>query len=180
MLPDLIFAVLIVLAILRGYRQGLIVGLFSLLSIVVGLAAALKLSALMAGWIGDSVNISKEWLPLISFIIVFLIVVVLIRMGARAIERTVEVVMLGWANKLAGILLYIVIYSLVYSVILFYVEQMQLLQPETINKSLTYQYIQPWGPKIINSFGSLIPVFKDMFSELEQFFEGVSGKLSFR
>lgn len=175
MLPDIIFAVLLVLAALRGYRQGLIVGLFSLVSIIIGLAAALKLSALMAGWIGSSVNISKEWLPLISFIIVFLLVVLLIRLGARAIEQTVELVMLGWVNKLAGIILYVVIYTLVYSVILFYVEQMHLLQPETINKSLTYQYVQPWGPKVIDSVGRLIPVFKDMFGELEGFFEKVGG-----
>lgn len=180
MLLDIIFAVLLVLAMLRGYRQGLIIGLFSLVSIIIGLAAAMKLSTVVARWIGSAVKVSEEWLPLISFIVVFIAVLLLVRLGAKAIERTVEVVMLGWVNKLAGILLYTAIYILVFSVLLFYTEQMQLLQPETIGQSVTYSYIQPWGPKVINGFGSLIPVFKDMFSELEEFFGNMSGKLSFR
>lgn len=178
MLIDIIFAVLLVLAVLRGYKQGLIIGLFSLVSIIIGLAAAMKLSTVVAKWIGSAVKVSDEWLPLLSFIVVFIVVLLLIRLGAKAIERTVEVVMLGWVNKLAGVLLYAVIYTLVFSVLLFYAEQMQLLQPETVHSSVTYSYVQPWGPKVINSIGKLIPLFRDMFTELQEFFGTVSKKLS--
>lgn len=178
MLLDIIFAVLLVLAVLRGYRQGLIIGIFSLVSIIIGLAAALKLSVVVASWIGSAVKVSEEWLPLISFIVVFIVVVLLIRLGAKAIESTVEVVMLGWVNKLAGVILYVVIYTLVFGVLLFYAEQMQLIQPKTISESVTYEYVQPWGPRIINSFGNLIPLFKDMFTELKEFFGGVSKQIS--
>jgi membrane protein required for colicin V production len=178
MLLDIIFAVLLVLAVLKGYQQGLVIGLFSLVSIIIGLAAAMKLSTVVASWIGSAVKVSDEWLPLISFIVVFIVVVLLIRLGAKAIERTFEVVMLGWANKLGGVILYVVIYTLVFSVLLFYAEQMQLLQPETIKRSVTYSYIQPWGPKVINGFGSLIPLFNDMFGELEDFFGNVSNRIS--
>ncbi|MBK6828801.1 MAG: CvpA family protein [Chitinophagaceae bacterium] len=178
MLIDIIFAVFLLLALMRGYRQGLIIGLFSLLSIIVGLAAAMKLSTVVAGWLGDSVNVSKEWLPLISFILVFFVVLLLIRLGAKAIESAVEVVLLGWINKLAGILLYAVIGLLVFSVLLFYAEQMKLIQPATIRESVSYPLVQPWGPKVINGIGSVIPIFKGMFSELEEFFGNLSRKIS--
>ena len=138
----------------------------------------MKLSAVVAGWLGNSVNVSKEWLPLISFILVFFVVVLLIRMGAKAIESAVEVVLMGWINKIAGILLYAVIGLLVFSVLLFYAEQMQLIQPATIRESVSYPLVQPWGPRVINGIGSVIPVFKDMFSELEEFFGNVSRKIS--
>ncbi len=178
MLLDILFAVLLVLALIRGYSQGLIIGIFSLLAIVIGLAAAMKLSVVAAHWIGSEVNVAEEWLPLISFIVVFILVVLLIRLGAKAIESSVEVVMLGWLNKLTGMLLYAVIFTLIFSVLLFYAEQMELLQPATIKESVTYEYIQPWGPKVINGFGSLIPLFRDMFGELEEFFERVSGQIA--
>lgn len=178
MLLDIIFVVLLVMAVLRGYRQGLIIGVFSLVAIVIGLAAAMKLSIVVASRIGPAMNISSEWLPLISFIVVFVAVVLLIRLGAKAIESTVEVVMFGWVNKLAGVILYVVIYTLVFSVLLFYAEQMQLLQPDTIYLSVTYEYVQPWGPKVINGFGSLVPWFKNMFSELGEFFETLSKEMS--
>ena len=178
MLLDIIFAVVIILALFKGYQRGLIVGLFSLVAVIIGLAAAMKLSTVAAGYIGKAVKISQEWLPVISFAIVFILVVLLIRLGANAIERTVEVVMLGWLNKLGGIILYAVIYTIVFSVLLFYAEQIKLIKPETIQQSVVYSFIQPWGPKAINGVGAIIPVFKDMFGELKHFFDGVAKDIS--
>jgi membrane protein required for colicin V production len=178
MLLDLIYAVIIVLAVLHGYRRGLIVGLFSLVAIIIGLAAAMKLSIVAGEYIGKVIKISDEWLPVISFAVVFLLVVLLVRWGASAIQKAVEMVMLGWVNKIGGILFYVVIYTIVFSVLLFYAEQVKILQPETINKSVTYSFIQPWGPKVIDGFGSIIPVFKNMFGELEQFFDRVAKEIA--
>jgi len=178
MLLDIIFAVIIVLATVKGYRSGLVVGLFSLVAVIIGLAAAMKLSTVVAAYIGKAVKVSDEWLPVISFAVVFFLVILLIRLGARAIEKTVEVAMLGWINKIGGVILFAAIYTVVFSVLLFYAEQMKLVEPETINKSVTYSFVQPWGPKAINGFGSIIPIFKDMFRELEQFFDGVAKKIS--
>jgi membrane protein required for colicin V production len=67
---------------------------------------------------------------------------------------------------------------MVYSVILFYAEQVKLVQQETIEKSVTWSYIQPLGPKVINGFASVIPVFKGMFTELQDFFDGVAQKIA--
>lgn len=178
MFIDLIFAVVIVLAVLKGYQQGLVVGLFSLVAVIIGLAAAMKLSVVVADYLGKAVKISDQWLPVISFAVVFLLIILLIRLGAKAVEKAVEMAMLGWVNKLAGIILFAAIYITVFSVLLFYAEQLQLIQAETINNSATYSFVQPWGPKAINGLGSLLPVFKGMFEDLKQFFEGVAHKIS--
>ena len=180
MIIDLILGIIILIAIFKGYQRGLIIGLFSLVSVIIGLAAAMKLSTVVAGYIGEAVNVSDEWLPVISFAIVFIVVVLLIRLGANAIERTVEVVMLGWLNKLGGIILYVAIYTVVFSVLLFYAEQVNLVRSETIEKSISYSYVQPWGPRVINSVGSVVPLFRDMFAELELFFENVSKEIPVR
>lgn len=180
MIIDLILGVIILIAIFKGYQRGLIIGLFSLVSVIIGLAAAMKLSTVVAGYIGEAVNVSDEWLPVISFAIVFIVVVLLIRLGANAIERTVEVVMLGWLNKLGGIIFYVAIYTVVFSVLLFYAEQVNLVRSETIEKSISYSYVQPWGPRVINSVGSIVPLFRDMFAELERFFENVSKEIPVR
>ena len=178
MFLDLLFVIILVLAIVKGYQRGLIVGIFSFVAVIIGLAAAIKLSAVVAGYIGDTIKVSNEWLPVISFAVVFILVVLLIRLGANMIQKTVEISMLGWVNRLGGILLYIAIYGMVYSVVLFYADQLKLLQPDTIEKSVTYSYVQPWGPKIINGFASVVPVFKGMFTELESFFDGIAQKMT--
>ncbi|MDP4263633.1 MAG: CvpA family protein [Bacteroidota bacterium] len=177
MVLDIIFAVILILAIIKGYQRGLIVGVFSFIAIIIGLAAAIKLSAVVAAYIGKSLKGSNEWLPVISFVLVFLIVVLLVRWIANIIQRGIEIAMLGWVNRLGGILLYAAISIVVFSVFVFYAEQVHLLRPQTIDRSLTYTFVQPWGPKAINSCASVMPVFKNMFTELKDFFGGVSDKI---
>lgn len=178
MIIDIIYVVILILAVLQGYSRGLILGVFSLVAIIIGLAAAMKLSTVVADLIGKNFNVDKEWLPLIAFALIFLAVVLLIRLGAKAIEKSVQVVMLGWVNRLGGIVFFVIIYTIIFSVLLFYAEHMKLVQQETIDKSLTYSFVQPWGPKVINGFGNIIPIFKDVFGELEEFFGKIAVKIS--
>jgi membrane protein required for colicin V production len=178
MVIDIIFVFLLVMALIQGYRRGLIVAVFSLVSIIVGLAAAIKLSAVVANQLGNTVNVSDKWLPVVSFAIVFIVVVLLVRLGARAIQKLTEAMMLGWANRLGGIVLYVAIYITIFSVILFYANHVKIIKPEAIKASVTYSFIQPWGPKAIDGFGSLIPFFRDMFTQLEGFFSRIPEKIS--
>ena len=177
MILDVIYIVLLVMALVKGYSKGLVLAVFSIVAFVVGLAAALKLSAVVASWLGDTTSISAKWLPVVSFLLVFIVVVIIIRTAGKVLESTVEWAFLGWVNKLGGILLYAVAYTIVYSVFLFYAEKLQLFSTSTITSSVCYPYIEPLAPSIMNGIGTVIPWFKDMFAELGAFFEKVSGNL---
>lgn len=170
---DIIYLLLLALAAWNGFRKGLVLALFSLLAVVIGLAAAMKLSVVTADWVGTHVSISRQWLPVISFLLVFLIVLILVRLGARAIEQVLRLAMLGWVNRVAGALLYCVMLTIVLSILVFYAIQMRLLGPSGLSNSLTYGFVQPWGPRVMSVFGELLPWFRDMFEELKAFFEGV-------
>ncbi len=177
MIIDIIFIILLVIAIFKGYSKGLIIAVFSVLALVIGLAAAIKLSVVTASRLKDAFHVAAKWLPVIAFAVVFLIVVLLVRLGAKALEKTVELAFLGWANKLAGILVYMVLYTLILSVLLFYAEKVNIIAPDTIASSKTYSFIKPLGPKTINLIGTVVPFFKDMFHQLEDFFAGLSDKI---
>ena len=110
MIIDIIVLIMLVVAIIKGLRRGLIIAIFSILAFIAGIAAAMKLSVVVAGYLKDSVNVSAKWLPVLSFILVFIAVVLLVRLVAKLIEKSVEMVLMGWANKIGGILLYIVLY----------------------------------------------------------------------
>lgn len=177
MLIDFTFAALLILAIIKGYQKGFIIAVFSIIAFVIGLAAALKLSAAVAVYLKDSISISEKWMPFIAFALVFFAVIILVRLGAKLIERTFQAVMLGWANRIAGILLYAILYLIILSIFIFYAEKLQLLREEAIKASRTYSFVQPWGPKVMDNFGKLIPVFKDMFTELGDYFNSLSNKI---
>jgi membrane protein required for colicin V production len=174
---DILFAIILVIAIVKGMRKGLVVAFFSIIAFIIGLAAALKLSAAVAQYLQKNVSVSGKWLPFLSFAIVFLVVVVLVNWAGKFIEKTFELAFLGWANKLAGALLYVVLYILIFSIFLFYAEKIHLLQPDAFLQSETYPYIKPWGPVLMDNFGRIIPLFKDSFTSLESFFESISHKI---
>jgi membrane protein required for colicin V production len=174
---DIIFAITAIIAIIKGIRKGLVVALFSIIAYIIGLAAALKLSAVVALYLQKNVSVSGKWLPVLSFAVVFLVVVILVNWGGKFIEKTFEMAFLGWANKLAGAALYLVLYIIIFSILLFYANKIHLLQPETFQTSIAYPYIKPWGPAAIDNFGKIIPFFKDSFTSLENFFQNVSDKI---
>ena len=137
MLIDIIVFILLLLAAYKGFRNGLIVALFSFLAFIIGLAAAIKLSAVAAGYIGSAVNISQRWLPVLAFAVVFIIVVLLVKLGARLIEGAVSMLMMGWLNRLGGILFFALLYIFIFSIVLFYADGVGFIKPETAEASAT-------------------------------------------
>jgi len=178
MIIDVIFLVLMLMAIVRGLRKGLILALFALAAFVIGLAAALKLSVITSVYLQDSVNVSARWLPVLSFALVFIVVVLLVKWIGMLIEKTIDLAMLGWINKIAGILLYAALYTILFSVALFYMVQLHLIKQETLQTSVTYHGIEPWGPVVVDAVGKIIPLFRDMFAALRDFFGNMAQKLA--
>ncbi|HSU51824.1 MAG TPA: CvpA family protein [Segetibacter sp.] len=176
MVIDLIFLILLVMAVFKGISKGFIVAVFSLLAFIIGIAAALKLSAVVAVHLQQNMNVSGFWLPFLSFLIVFIAVVLLIRLGASVLKKVVSVAFLGWADALAGIVLYAIMYIMAFSIILFFATRVGLISTNAQAASRTYSFVEPFGPKVISLLGKAIPFFSHMFSDLTRFFEGVSNK----
>jgi membrane protein required for colicin V production len=177
MFIDFLLCILLVMAIFKGYSRGLIVAVFSLLAFFIGLVAAMKLSASVAGWLQESTGTNSTWMPFIAFILVMIVVMLLIRVGAKLVEKTVQLAMMGWLNRLGGILFYALMYLMLFSIVLFYAKSLGILTEETIRNSRTYSFIAPWGPTVIEAIGSVIPVFKGLFHQLEVFFDETNTRI---
>ena len=55
---DVLFLILLLWAVFKGLRHGLIIAVVSALAFILGLAAAMKLSATLAGYLGASNTVS--------------------------------------------------------------------------------------------------------------------------
>ncbi len=177
MFIDIPYFILLLLAIYKGYNRGLIVAIFSFVGLIVGLAAAIKLSAFVANWLSKNTHIGLGWLPVLSFVIVFICVVFLIKLIAGILQKSVELMLMGWANRVGGILLYASLFTMVFSVLLFYAVQLNVLTTESISTSKCYGFVKPWAGYFINGVGKVFPIFKGLFSQLEAYFQLASKKL---
>jgi len=178
MFIDVCLLALLVLAVFKGLKQGLVVAAFSFFAIILGLAAAIKMSTLVAKWLSETINIYAAWLPFLGFVLIMVVVGIVVRICATIIETTLQLSMLGWLNKMGGVALYCCIYITVFSVLIFYLAQLHFLKPPILASSKAYPYIQNWGPVIIDFFGLIIPLFKGMFEELTKFFDSLSKNLA--
>lgn len=174
MIIDILFAITMLFAIFKGWTKGLIVGIFSLLALVAGAAAALKLSASFSLYIKKETHHPSELWPVVAFILIFFVVALLVHLIARVLEKMAQFAMLGWVNRLSGILLYGVTYSILFSILLWFGNQLYFITPTLKSQSKVYPWISAWGPYVIDHTGTFIPWFKDAFHQLEQFFQNIS------
>jgi membrane protein required for colicin V production len=175
---DIVTIIVVALAIFKGYSRGLIVAVFSLLGFMVGLAAAVKLSTVVAGWLETNSGLSKQIIPTIAFAVVFFVTVLLVRIGAKMVERSVNFVMLGWVNKLGGIAAFLILYLSILSIMLFYAKELGVFNTSQFTSSTLYGYYKNLGPTVLNGLGTVIPWFKNMFQELQGFFGNVAKEVA--
>lgn len=176
MIIDIAFVLFIIMAVFKGLSRGLVLGIFSLLAFIIGLAAALKLSAVVAVYLHKDGGAMNKWLPVLAFMLVLVLFIVLVTLIGKFIRKAIQLAMLGWLDSFMGMLLYVVLYTIIFSILLFYAEKMLLVSKEQIAASYTYPYIVSWGPKLMNNIGRIIPSFRDIFSQLETFFASVAAK----
>lgn len=171
MILDIVFAIVLLLAFIHGYRKGLIHSIVSLLALVIGIMAAVYLSGLTAIYIDKWFNISSKYLPLISFMLVFIGIYLLFRLLEKLLEGFFKLLKLNFINQLAGAIIWSVIWTMLFSTILFYGNNAGLLTAELKTESIVYEKVEPFAPKTIETIGKVIPPVKNIFNSLQQWFE---------
>lgn len=174
---DIIGISLILIFFIRGYMKGIIVAVFAMLAIVLGIICSLKLSSLLATYLLEKHIVTSGWAQLASYVVIFIGIVFLVRLLAKAIESSFEAVMLGWVNKGIGGLLYAAMATMVWSSFLWIANRMQLIEPDTIAASKTYPYLSQVAPWVFEHIGKLWPMVKDIFHDLGTFFDKVNGQI---
>ena len=100
---DIIIAIILILFAIGGYRNGVIREAFALVAFGIGIYGALKLSDYVGKWLGNIINVSPEWMSVISFIIVFVVLALLINWLGGLLAKLIESLNLGFIDKLGGI-----------------------------------------------------------------------------
>lgn len=174
---DFIGLTLMLILSIRGYMKGIIVAVFSVLAIILGVVCALKLSGMLGGWLLAKGWVTTGWATIVSYVILFVCVVLLVRLMAKALQSVVQLTMLGWLNGLIGALLYGFMASVIWSSLLWIGNQAHLIAPETKAYSKTYRYLEPIAPWTFDQVGKLLPFAKDIFEDLTSLFEDVNQNL---
>ncbi len=142
---DLIIALPLGYLIFKGYKRGLIFELAAFLSIIFGSILAVR----FANWFSQLVGLDGPNAYLISFFVIFLIVIVLSLMVAKLVERFVKLMHVGVVNNLAGALLGLLKGLCIVGVLLYYIAVIDLnekvLSRDVKQSSMLYHPVERSG-----------------------------------
>jgi membrane protein required for colicin V production len=93
---DLILLIPIGLAIWKGWKNGFVMEVFSMLALFAGIYAGVHFSDWMASFLSEKMDVKSENLPIVSFVVVFLLVLVGLFFLGKLITKTVSA---GGAEK---------------------------------------------------------------------------------
>ena len=175
---DLIYLICLAIFLFRGFRKGLVIALFSFLSIIIGMIGALKISNSVAASLFADHPIAAKWSPLLAYIIVFFIIVWLVRIVASIIQKSLKIIALGFVNRLLGALLYGLLITLVFSIFIWLFSKMEFLSKDTLENSSVVVVIAPLAPYFFELFSGIFPFVKSSFNFLNEFFDKVNSKIA--
>src|SRR5690606_10885216 len=102
---DIIILILLAFGAFSGYKQGLFIGLLSIIAFFIGIILAFKFMHWGADMLAERVESLTFMLPFISFIIIFLIVTITIRVLAFMVKKALDLTILGTFDNFAGAVL---------------------------------------------------------------------------
>ena len=150
---DLLFCVLIVWAGYQGFRKGLIIELSTLVALIGGLYLGIKFSDLASNFIKDTVGFESEFLAIIAFSMIFVVVIVLVFWTGKNIERLLKLILLNFVNKLIGgvfgLLKGAIFIGAILTVITAYQDITRPLTGDVIEKSLLYRPLAKLSTTVI-------------------------------
>lgn len=172
MLLDLVVLGALVWGIFIGYRKGILHSVFFLLGLLVGTLLALKLSHIVSAELHQLTGLDHSYLPLISFAILFLLGLGGMLLLAGGLEGILKAIQMNLVNRLAGALVWSTIALFITSTTFWYLTQYGIITENLISASVTYNWVAPLAPWLVDQSGSLLPWLKDLFDSIGELIKG--------
>jgi membrane protein required for colicin V production len=142
-LLDLFLLIPVVWLCIRGFSKGFIIELASLIGLVLGILAAYYFAGYVQDMLKDYFTFSDKATKIIAYILIFLAVMLVVYLIGKVIEKTIDLIALGWLNKLLGAIFGLAKGIVLVSIILFIIEKAdsdnKVIKPNVKERSMFYQ-----------------------------------------
>lgn len=150
---DIIICIPLVWGLYKGFTKGLIIEAATFIAFGLGVWGGIHFSDLIAKKITEQFNWQSPYLPIISFAITFLGIIIIVYFIAKLVQRMVEGIALGVFNKIGGAIFGVLKFAMIISVIIFMMDAIEKSYPmisfKTKEESLLYKPLGKVAPMII-------------------------------
>ena len=139
---DIILLICFIPALIQGIRKGFIAQAISIVSIIAGIWTSARFADVVSAWIGQFITASEQVLKLVAFSIILVIVFLVLAAVGKLLEGMFKLVMLGWLNKLLGVVFALIKTGLIVGLAIIAFsslnETFKFVQESVLNESVLY------------------------------------------
>jgi membrane protein required for colicin V production len=174
---DILFLLPLALFIVIGYRKGLIIEITTLIALLIGIIASLKLTFYIVEVFSNFFQ-KSPYLPYVAFVLVFICFYMLVYLIGKKADNLLKAMNLNFFNRIAGAILGGVKIILIFSFLVWLTDLTNLIPQSKLDKSFFYRYFHDFAPAVVSFISSMIPYVKGIIGEIEAFFDQLVANLS--
>ncbi|MCB0501696.1 MAG: CvpA family protein [Bacteroidetes bacterium] len=171
---DIALGVILFSTFIIGYKQGLIMSVFAVVSYLLGFFMAMHFSFVIANYIHNNFNIPEQWIPIIAFILLYTSVIFFIRFLGKFVEKLVNTILPTLFNRLVGSALWMFIGFVLFSLIVQLLDRAGIFTDQLKVASVSYVYLIESGQYIVDNLGEAIPFVKNLYQDVNQYFNNLA------
>ena len=157
---DLLLIVCFVPALVLGLQKGFVRQAMGLVALVVGIWFSWNFSEPLSIWLLKYFDISPTYMDVIAFIIVLALVIFLLSLLGNVFERVLKLAMLGWLDKLLGLVFALLKTALLVGVLLVPSHalnlKVHLVKPAVLDGSFLYTGLKDLTCQVFPFFKKLL------------------------
>lgn len=163
---DIVIVVLMLFGAYKGYRDGFLMGIATLFALVLGIFIAFKFTGEGMEFLQEKFNADKAFLPYLSFLMIFVGIVILVTMLGKFLRHSIDKTFLGRVDEAFGSVLGAFKMLFMLSVFLWIIDSFRVdLPSDWTEGSMLYSVTAKLAPGIAGWLAQFLPFFGEIFPE---------------
>lgn len=149
---DIIILAILAWSLFRGFKNGLFIEIASVAALILGIWGSIRFSGFTENKLVEYFDLQTQYIGLISFVITFIVIVVLIHFLANALDKLLKAVALGFFVRILGMLFAVIksvlIMSIVFVVLSTLDRNSKLISTTQKDESVLYHPVADFAPML--------------------------------
>lgn len=141
----------------------------SILALILGILGGLKLIDLGKEFLSKHLNVDGDILPYLSFLLIFIAIVILLNIAGRAIKKILDMTLLGNLDDIVGAIVGIFKWGLILSSLIWVASLIDVELPYSwTSESVIYPFVAWFAPNLFALLSNVFPFLEGLVNYFTQ------------
>jgi membrane protein required for colicin V production len=154
----------------KGFKNGVIIEVASLVGVVIGFWAGMRLAFIFANYYRDNFEIPSNYVPALAFFTAFALGLGAVYLAGWAATKLLKTAQLNLPNRLAGAAFGILKWAFLFGSLVTIIGNSQILGPDVKESSKAYPVLSTYCSVVQGYSVGLLPQARNVFDDMEHYF----------